>query len=442
MLLFRGHRTEDLWVCDFEDMAHLLIWGSLPTDSQREELRANIAEVACSVPESVHRTVQSFPVDSAAMPMIVAGMAAYQAAEPSIMPAYNAGNTYHKNNDMVDLAIVHALAVYSVVVGLAMSHRKRIPFNKPRKEYSFLQNLLLMIGQVDAEGKPSQIHLDCLKRVGSMGADHEITNSTFSLLVTASSLADPVSCLISAISSGYGPLHMGACESAYKSMQKIGGPQNAHKLINAVKARKTRLYGYGHRVWRTVDPRIGRMKSLIDTLGANTPDTDPVLATAMEIDRLASTDEYFTSRDLHANVDLFVVFFGIAMGFPADFIPVMIVCMRLPGYMAHWRESMNRDIKLFRPAGMYTGPTDPLPNPFAVPTDAEIEAALVATPELDSDSDTASMGMSSGTATPVNDTMYAGPDDLAKGVALGLENLEALKVGVGAPRVEVSEVVV
>lgn len=311
-------------------MIHLMVWETMPTPEEKEELRRDIADVACSLPDSVAQTVRSFPYvqlhyriqcstdadmsrsssNGPAVPMILAGLAAYTAAVPSILPAFNAGNTFHKSPEMVRMGITHTIAVYLTVIGMAFCHRKGIKFTPPQKDATCYENLLIMTGKVDAAGRPDELLHDSLRHAGAMGADHEITNSTFALLVGASSLADPISCLISAVASGYGPLHMGACESAYKTMQNLGGVENVPHLIDAVKSGKRRLYGYGHRMYKTIDPRIKYIKGLLKALNA---EADPVLATAMEIDRIASTDEYFVKRDLHANVDLYIVFFGIAM---------------------------------------------------------------------------------------------------------------------------------
>ncbi|OKL55969.1 hypothetical protein UA08_08749 [Talaromyces atroroseus] len=371
VLLFRGHNFQQLWDNDFEDMLHLMVWETLPTPEQKESLRKEIAEVSYNVADSVAQTIRSFPQNGPAVPMALAGLAAYAAANPDILPAYNAGTTLHRNPEAIRSAIVKAVGAYITVIAIADCHRKGIKFTSPSLDKTVYENLLIMLGRVDADGNPDTLLLNSYRHSGAMGADHEITNSTFALLVAASSLGDPVSSLISAISTCYGPLHMGACESAFKSMQKVGSVENARLLIESVKRGERRLYGYGHRMYRTVDPRIARVRGIVKDLGN---DSHPVLPIAMEIDRLASTDEYFVKRDLHANVDLFVVFVGIGLGWHADFVPLFIVLLRLPGYMAHWNEAMHRDIKLMRPAGFYTGPTEAVDDEPAVTTETTFAA--------------------------------------------------------------------
>jgi len=239
--------------------------------------------------------------------MVLAGLAAYAASEPTLMPAYNAGQTFHNNEEMIELGIVATVAVYSVVVGIAFCHRQGVEFTPPSRSATFWENFLVMVGMLD------NLHYETLRRTASLAADHELSNSTFALLVTASSLADPVSCLMSAICSAYGPLHMGACESAYKTMQRAGGPHNAQAIIDAAKTSGGRLFGYGHRIYRVEDPRIRPIKACLEELLVAAPERNLALETAIEIERLAGQDEYFLSRNLHANADMYCIFFGIVL---------------------------------------------------------------------------------------------------------------------------------
>ena len=243
--------------------------------------------------------------------MIIAGLAAYMGAEPTYIPAFMGGPIYHRNPGKVNKAIVRTLAAYSVVTGLACSHKAGTKFIPPSPEGTFYENLLTMLGHIDiSTGRPNALHLSCLRRAGVITVDHELTNSTFAMLVTSSSLTDPLSSLISGLTAAYGPLHMGASESAYKTMQKIGSPENVPALIESVKRGERRLFGYGHRMYKTVDPRINIGQTILADLQA---EPNPIFAIAMEIDRIASTDEYFIKRKLYANGDLYVTFFYIGL---------------------------------------------------------------------------------------------------------------------------------
>ena len=217
-----------------------------------------------------------------------------------------------------------------------------------------------MMGVVEeGSGLPSQKVVDCLERLWILYLDHEMTNSTTAFLHVASTLADPISCCTAYVASGNGPLHAGAVDLAYGNLQRLGTPEGVPGLIADVKAKKYRLYGYGHRIYKTVDPRIKFIKTMLDELSEGKND-NPLLAVALEIDRIASTDEYFTSRNLKANADLYGCFVYTALyvelgladddywhdladnspcrGFEPDIITALMMLSRIPGTLAHWRE--------------------------------------------------------------------------------------------------------
>ena len=243
--------------------------------------------------------------------MIIAGLSAYLACDSSGQPTNTAGNIYHGHFEVVDEAIVKTLAIYSVVIGLAASHRAGRPFRPADPKGSWLSNLLLMMGFVDPlTNEPNPQHILAIQRTWVLSADHGSTNSTSAFLLTASTLADPVSCLIASLAAGYGPLHFGATEVAYKNIAEVGNKEHVPAMIEEVKAGKRRLFGYGHRMYKTIDPRVRFAKEILKDLGAS---SNPLLGIAMEIDRVASTDQYFITRDLHANADLYGVFIFIAL---------------------------------------------------------------------------------------------------------------------------------
>ncbi len=245
------------------------------------------------------------------VPMILAGLAAYMANKPNDIPAFTGGNIYHGNMKRVDEAVVRVLAAWAVVVGLTASHRRGSKFVPASLDQDYYENLFTMMGHVDGStGRPDPTKVQCFRRFGALSVDHGLSNSTFAMLVTSSSLADPISALISALTAAYGPLHFGAPESAYKTMTELGSPENVPSLIEEVKRGERRLFGYGHRTYDTADPRIRPIQVLLGQLSAA---SNPLLAVAQEIDRVASNDEYFKTRGLNANADLYGVFFYVAM---------------------------------------------------------------------------------------------------------------------------------
>ncbi|KAH8799343.1 citrate synthase-like protein [Xylogone sp. PMI_703] len=244
------------------------------------------------------------------MPMILAGLAAYIGCDPEFIPASNGGNIYHGNQEKVGRAIIRTVAAYGVCIGLAASHKKGIKPTPASPDKTYFENIFNMMGHVDPmTGQPDPRILSCFRRFAVLNTDHGMTQSTFVLLATASSLPDPISCLISALAAAYGPLHFGATESAYKVIEKVGKPENVPALIDEVKRGERRLFGYGHRTYKTIDPRLAPIKELLVELDAG---SNPLLRVAQEIDRIAAKDEYFTKRGLNANADFYGVFFFIA----------------------------------------------------------------------------------------------------------------------------------
>lgn len=247
------------------------------------------------------------------MPMLLAGLSAYVASDPNAIPAVRGNGIYHGNLKLVDGAAIRTLAAYAVALGLVASHRKGIPFVPARVDRSFYENLFLMMGHVDpTTGEPNPVVLSCFRRAAILNADNGMTQSTFVLLAAASSLPDPISCLISALAAAYGPLHYGAQEAGYNNLKGIGGAENVPAFLEQVKKGERRLFGFGHRSFKMEDPRLAPVKQMLEELKANT-ESHPLLSVAYEIDRLASTDEYFVKRGLCANADFYTVFLFAAM---------------------------------------------------------------------------------------------------------------------------------
>ena len=164
------------------------------------------------------------------------------------------------------------------------------------------------MGFIDVStGVPIAHHVSCLERLWTLVADHEMTCSTAAFLQTALSLPDPISCLNSAINVGYGILHGGAIEVAYKNIADVGSVDNVSEKIETIKSGKERLFGYGHRIYKVVDPRSIFIREILEEFGEEAK-SDRLLRVVFEIDLVASIDEFFTSRKLHLNADLFASF--------------------------------------------------------------------------------------------------------------------------------------
>lgn len=310
-ILYHGYTVDQLQSCEYEDLLHLMIWGSLPNENQRETLRLTLAEAMCHIPPSVVDTVQSFPRSSHPMPLLAAGLSAYMAADPYSIPTLVGKTLYHGNATQTDASIIATTAAYAVAFGLACSHLSGKEFTPPSAHEYFYHNFLTMAGNVDTDtGHPLPSILRALREWAPVILDHGQTNSTFAMAVTASSLTHPIAALTSSMLSGYGELHFGAQETAYRTLEKIGSRENVSAYLDRVKIGKERIHGFGHRSYKTVDVRVPYGLKLLEQLGE---ERAPLLGVAKELHRAVVTDEFFKKKGLNPNVDIYGQLVYVAM---------------------------------------------------------------------------------------------------------------------------------
>jgi citrate synthase len=246
--------------------------------------------------------------DGSILGMMIAGLSALQSTDMNAVPAHAAKNLYLGQPQNVDEQIIRVMSSLSMITAAAYCHHSGRDFTSPRKDFSYVENFLLMTGHIDkSTGVPNPRYVGIIERLWATVADHEMTCSTAALLQTASALPDVISSLISAISASYGPLHGGAIEVAYKNIEEIGTVDDVPAKIERVKAGKERLYGYGHRVYRVTDPRFTYISEILGELSEEVS-KDPLLQVAFALDNAAAQDEYFISRKLRPNADLFAAF--------------------------------------------------------------------------------------------------------------------------------------
>ena len=189
-------------------------------------------------------------------------------------------------------------------MSLVYCHRSGRSHTAPDRDGTYLSNFLLMMRLSDPmTGTLDPEMLASLEKLWIIGADHELTNSTSALLHAASSLADPMSCVVSAIASGYGLLHFGAAESTYRLLQQTGTPENVPEAIARHNLGKQRIVGIGHRVYKNKDPRVRPIKAVLKHL-ENLGREDPLIAVAAAVESQVSSDEFFLKRRLCVNADL------------------------------------------------------------------------------------------------------------------------------------------
>ncbi|PYH78592.1 citrate synthase [Aspergillus uvarum CBS 121591] len=339
----------------YEDVMHLLIWGSLPSAKQKIDFRAAVAKQAVP-PQSVVDVIAAFPPEAETFTMLMAGLSAFAASDDLVRASHRQIKPmFHGNLPVADEMIVRTIAYYATTVALIYCHKQGKKFTPPQPHRSLIGNLLWMMGITDPRVEK------CLDKLWILYADHEMTNSTAALLHAGSSLADPISGIIAGIGSGMGPLHGGAIDLAYEMLEMIGSAENVPEFIEGVKTSKTRLFGYGHRVYKTRDPRLSLIEELMNE-HKDAIDANPILRIAMAVDRQANEDQYFVERNVKANADLKGCFLYTAMGFETNMFAAIVGLSRVPGGLAHWRETQVAPIRLWRPQQVYVPFTEAEPK--------------------------------------------------------------------------------
>ncbi|KAF6228824.1 hypothetical protein HO173_011672 [Letharia columbiana] len=241
------------------------------------------------------------------MTMILAGLSAHLSSRPTTIPAFIGANLYEYANPplTIEAQITPTLSALALVVAVTYCHRTSTPFTPPLPTLPFAANVFRMLG------RPLSTHEHtAIEKLWLLYADHGLANATAAFLHTASTRADPVSCLIAALSAGYGPLHGGAIDMVYHMLARVGSTAQVPALIAEVKSGRGKLYGFGHRVYETVDPRAGFVKEI---LGGFERRKFEIVEVAEEIERCVSEDEWFRSRNIRMNVDLFGCFVYTAL---------------------------------------------------------------------------------------------------------------------------------
>jgi citrate synthase len=186
-------------------------------------------------------------------------------------------------------------------------------------------------------------------------AEHELNCSTAAVRHLASSGVDVYTCISGGISALYGPKHGGANEAVLRMLEQIGTKDNIAKYIEDVKNKKKVLSGFGHRVYKSYDPRATIVRKLADKVFAILG-REPLIEIAMELEQIALTDKYFIERKLYPNVDFYTGVIYKAMGFPTDMFPVLFSIPRTAGWLAHWQEfQADTENKIIRPRQLYKG---------------------------------------------------------------------------------------
>ena len=351
ILLYRGYPIEQLAEeSDFLETAYLILFGELPTASQQQ---AWIREITnhTMLHENVKRLMEGFQYDAHPMGIFLSTVGALSTLNPDAKLIFDKGSRMRQTQRLI--AKVPSIAAY------AFRHSIGRPYNSPDNELSFTGNFLNMLFKMtELKYQPNPVLARALDVLFILHADHEQNCSTTTMRTIGSSHVDPYSALAGAAAALYGPLHGGANEAVLRMLKEIGSVAKVPEFITRVKAGDgaVKLMGFGHRVYKSYDPRAKVIKKIADLVFSVTG-KNPLLEIALELERIALQDDYFITRKLYPNVDFYSGLIYQAMGFPVEMFPVLFAIPRTAGWIAQWEEMLlDPEQKIARPRQIYTGP--------------------------------------------------------------------------------------
>jgi citrate synthase len=354
ILLYRGYPIEQLAEKgDFLETCYLLLYGELPTKAQKQDFDDRVTRHTM-VHEQMARFFQGFRRDAHPMAVMVASVGALAAF-------------YNDSTDISDptqrmIASMRMIAKIPTLAAMAYKYNVGQPFVYPKNSLSFAANFLNMCFAVPCEDyQINPVLAEALDKIFILHADHEQNASTSTVRIAGSSGANPFACIAAGIACLWGPAHGGANEAALQMLAEIGSVDKIPEFIAKVKDKNStvRLMGFGHRVYKNYDPRAKIMqqmchKVLKETGHAN----DPLLPIALELEKIALSDEYFIQRKLYPNVDFYSGITLKAMGFPTSMFTVLFAVARTVGWISQWSEMIqDPQQKIGRPRQLYSGAT-------------------------------------------------------------------------------------
>ena len=348
ILRYRGYPIEQLAEkSTYLEVAYLLIHGELPTTEQYD---AWVHEITYHTYIHEHirkRFLEGFHYDAHPMGMLVSSVAALSTFYPEAKDIDDADNRMKQ--------VVRFIAKLPTLAAAAHRFSMGMPFVYPDNSIDFATNFLSMMFKV------AEPRFECDPRLTRaldilfiLHADHEQNCSTTAARVVGSSHADPYSTMAAACAGLYGPRHGGANEAVLNMLTEIGSYDRIDDFIRGVKQGSGRLMGFGHRVYKSYDPRAKIIKDaayeVFEVTGKN-----PLLDIALKLEEVALADDYFVSRKLYPNVDFYSGLIYQAMGFPVEMFTVMFAIPRVSGWLSHWLEALQQNTRISRPRQLYIG---------------------------------------------------------------------------------------
>ena len=347
ILRYRGYPIEQIAdKASFLEVAYLLAEGELPDRTQLARWTKNVTSHTY-VHTNVIKFLEGFRYDAHPMGMLLGAVGALSTFYPDAKDIADPANRYIQR--------VRLMAKMPTIAAFAFRHARGLPYEFPRNDLDYIGNYVNMMFSIGGKHEPNPVLQRALEILLILHADHEQNCSTSAVRAVGSSHVDPFSAVSAGIAALYGPLHGGANEAVLEMLEVIGNKKNIPGFIEKVKKGEGRLMGFGHRVYKSYDPRAKLIKNVADEVFQQTG-LNPKLEIALELERIALEDEYFIKRKLYPNVDFYSGLIYQAMGYPTDYFTVLFAVGRLPGWLAQWEEMLvDKDQKIARPRQIYTG---------------------------------------------------------------------------------------
>ncbi|KAL6414358.1 Citrate synthase-like protein [Ilyonectria robusta] len=325
ILRYRGYPIQQLVdKSNFLESAFLLMYGELPTSTQSSNWQDEIMHHTY-IHSDIEAMFKSFRYDSHPMAMLTSAFATMGAFAPEANPSLqgqklftNAASGDLEALKVLDKQILRIIGKAPTLAAASYRMRQGRPFNRPAQGLSYTGNFLYLLDHLSgSEYRPHPVLEKALDALFIIHADHEVNCSTATVLQVGSSLVDPYSVVAAGCAALYGPSHGGASESAIRMLMEIGSPENVPAFMEKVEKRERVLVGFGHRVYKNVDPRSTAIRQLAEDVFKVTG-RNQLLDTALTLAKYARESEFMRSRNLYPNVDFYSGLIYQAMGFPLE----------------------------------------------------------------------------------------------------------------------------
>lgn len=350
LLYYRGYPIEQLAEqSDFLEVCYLLMNGELPNAQQKTAFNQKVT-THTMVHDQLARFFFGFRRDAHPMAVMVGVVGALSAFYHDSL---DINNPEHR-----EISAMRLIAKVPTIAAMAYKYNIGYPFMYPKNSFNYVENFMyMMFGTPAEEYVPNPMLVRALERIFILHADHEQNASTATVRLAGSSGANPFACVASGIAALWGPAHGGANEAALNMLEEIGDVSRVKDYVQGVKDKKYRLMGFGHRVYKNMDPRASVMRqTCYEVLKELKLENDKLFALAMELERVALSDSYFIERKLYPNVDFYSGIVLRALGIPTNMFTVIFALARTIGWVSQWNE-MVADVeqKIGRPRQLYRG---------------------------------------------------------------------------------------